>query len=90
MSVEPFELYGEALRSGLSREELFVMELLDACGVEPLFALNVAGTRWWWDRMDDGGVRLRSCGRPPRRIDLFGNEYGPTISSANLDGHAGS
>jgi len=91
MSIEPFEFYGETLRSGLRREVLFVMELLQAFGVEPPFALNIAGV--WWDRVNDRGTRLRSCGRalrPPRRIDLFGNEYDAPISSANLDGHPGS
>ena len=91
MTGEPFEFYGETLGSRLRRDVLFVMELLQAFGVESLFALNVAGA--WRDRVNDGGIRLRPGGRAlrwPRRIDLFGNEYEAPISSANLNGHPGS
>jgi hypothetical protein len=42
-TVEPFEFYGETPCSGLRREVLFVVELLQALGVKPPFALNVAG-----------------------------------------------
>jgi hypothetical protein len=91
MTVETFEFYGETLRSGLRREVLFVVELLQALGVESPFALNVAGA--WHHRVDDRGKRLRSgrsALRPPRRIDLFSNEDEAPISSANLDRHPGS